>query len=146
MVRTPRGTATHNMDPQSIPVDAPRDTAMIEFANRIQKAMVEKGWSQSELGRRASENLGKDIGRDSISQYIRGKALPNAERLAALAHVLGKKPSDLLPTRGIKSAADSNPAVDIRETADGNAWLRINQQVPWEKAVQILKILKDEAA
>lgn len=107
--------------------------------------MVKKGWTQSELARRASDHHpGKEIGRDSISVYMRGRALPSPAVLGALASALGVEPSDLLPSRGVPTAAQSSPKLDARDIGDGYVWLRINQQVTWAIALEVMKLLQTE--
>lgn len=145
MAAKPRGTTTHGGDPQPISQDAPREVALVEFSNRLRKAMNDRGLSQSELGRQASEALGREIGRDSVSQYLRAITFPNPEKLQALCTVLKKEPAEILPTRGVTRSTDKIEPIGISQMANGDAWLRINQQVPWEKAIKILAILKDEA-
>jgi transcriptional regulator with XRE-family HTH domain len=105
--------------------------------------MVEKGWNQSELARRAEMQCnGKRLGRDNVSVYIRGKVLPGPLHLSALAKALGLKPADLLPTRGTPEAGESSPSMDVRDMGDGRAWLRINQAIDWDVALKILEMLK----
>ncbi len=126
------------------PVDLPKDVVKIEFAKRLQRAMIRKGWNQSELARRAQPHMkGKRLERDNISTYIRGNALPDPARLNALCQSLGIAPEDLLPSRGIPSAADKAPSFDVRDLQDGNVWLRVNQAVPWDVALKIMVLLKE---
>lgn len=136
----------HNAKPsKDLPDSAPRDAIKVEFANRLNAAMVKKGWTQSELARRASDHHPeKQIGRDSISVYMRGKALPSAAVLGALAASLGIEPSDLLPTRGVPTASQASPKLDVKDIGDGRVWLRINQEAPWPIALEIMKLLQSE--
>ncbi len=133
----------HNQPPGDVPTDAPSDAVRAEFANRLQKAMVDKGWNQSELARRASDHLkeGK-VGRDSVSGYIRGVTLPTPPKLAALALALGVEASYLVPARGTQSATQKNPPLDVRAIDEDTVWLRINQAVEWPVALQIMNLLK----
>jgi transcriptional regulator with XRE-family HTH domain len=130
-----------------IPANAPKDAVKVEFARRLQAAMIAKGWLQSELARHAEMHLPnkKRFGRDSISLYIRGKSLPGPLHLKALCTALGAKPEDLLPTRGVSAAGEAIPAFDVRDLSDGNVWLRINQAVPWPEAIKIMQLVKGEA-
>lgn len=135
----------HNPPPGEIPDDAPSGHARAEFAKRLQHLMTKKGWSQADLSREASKFMPgkKEIGRDSISYYVRGLSFPQAPRINALARSLGVKPEDLVPTRGVKTAGD--PTVEVRDISDGRAWLRVNQAVDWPVAAEILKLLKGES-
>lgn len=131
--------------PHSIPATAPAEAAMTEFARRVQAAMVEKGWNQAELARRATLHMpGKaTMSRDTISKYVNAVTLPGPERLAALAKALGKEPSDLLSTRGVTLGGDRVPAFDMRDSGDGRIWLRINQEVTYEQAMKIMAVLRE---
>ncbi len=135
-----------NPKPTGIPLPpmAPKDAVKVEFARRLQAAMVQKGWRQSELARRAEAFLpkGKKFGRDSISLYIRGKTLPGPVFLEALCKALGKEPDELLPTRGMPAAGEANPPLDVKDMNDGNVWLRVNQAVPWDIALEIMRLLR----
>ena len=51
----------------------------LEFGKRVYKAVVDMGITQSELARMSG------LGRDSVSQYIRGTAVPTPVNLAKLA-------------------------------------------------------------
>lgn len=130
--------------------NAPRDAVKMEFARRLQRAIVEKGWTQSELARRASKFMPKEFGnkeeggmiRDNISKYIRAKALPSSIHLNALAKALGTKSEELLPSRGVDSNTDAI-AFDMRDIGEGKVWLRINQSVPMTVAIKIATLLND---
>lgn len=140
-----RGGMTHTGGPTELPPDAPYEAAKAEFARRLQTAMIAKGWHQSELARRASGYMprGEQITRDMVSKYIRAFTLPSPKALDALARALGKKPDELLPSRGVASSL-VNPAAEMRTLEDGNAWLRINQAVPFDVAIKIMGLLRDE--
>jgi transcriptional regulator with XRE-family HTH domain len=134
----------HNEPPGTAPpAGIPRDQIKIDFAKRIQRAMIDKGWNQSELARRASAYLPKNtpLGRDNVSHYVRGISLPRSAQLAALAKALGLKPADLLPT--VPSAAQKAPPFDMRQLEDGNVWLRVNQAVSFDQALKIMRLLQE---
>lgn len=132
----------HNSQPLGIPEDAPVDAVRAEFARRLQQAAVEKGWNQSELARRAAAYTPDNkFGRDNVSSYMRGLNLPRPTHLHALCKALGKKPQDLLPSRGVPSVDDTRPPFKVEKLANGQAWLHINQAVDWPVAMQIMKIL-----
>jgi transcriptional regulator with XRE-family HTH domain len=92
-------------------------TVYAEFGRRLQARMIQLGWNQSELSRRATAHLprptkgqaqGYTLGRDRISSYIRGKYLPRPEGLEAIAKALQCKPGDLLPS-GVPSVDEEGP-------------------------------------
>ncbi|MEP3248081.1 MAG: helix-turn-helix transcriptional regulator [Sneathiella sp.] len=117
---------------------APKEVIRREFANRLQSAMIDKGWNQSELGRRAN------LGRDNISAYIRGISIPGPLHLNALAVALDVKTEELLPSDAMPSIDQAVPALDVRDTGKGMAWLRVNQAVEWDAALKIMAILKSD--
>lgn len=134
----------HNPPPgAALPAGTPRDHIKIDFAKRLQKAMIDKGWNQSELARRASAFLPKSspLTRDSVSHYVRAVALPRPAQLAALAKALGKSPADLLPT--VPTAVGKAPPFDIRQLENGNVWLRVNQAVTFDQSLRIMHILQE---
>jgi len=140
----PRNYHNHG-GPSALPEGAPRDAARAEFARRLSAAMIQKGWNQSELARRASDHYAdKEIGRDSISVYMRGKALPTPLVLNAIAAALGVDPADLLPSRGVPSASAASPKMEAKDMGDGTVWLRVNQQVPWQVALTIMAALQHD--
>ena len=136
---------THHSSPTNLSEDAPKDAVLVDFGRRLQRAMIEKGWNQSELARRATGHMANgEVTRDAISKYINGVTLPGPDRLQAIAKALHMQPADILPTRGITAGAEKSPALDVRDVGEGNVWLRVNQQVEWARALEIMKILKGE--
>jgi transcriptional regulator with XRE-family HTH domain len=90
---------------------------MKQFGENLLSSMKKNMISQSDLARRASQRLGKPFGRDSVSQYVRGVSLPNAERLRVLADVLGVPESALLPTSSEVSKCD-HPVIRVTASDD----------------------------
>lgn len=122
--------------------------AKLEFAKRLSKAIADKGMTQSELARRAGDYLvgGRKLGRDSISHYINGVSFPSQARVNAMAKALGMEPTDLLPTKGVHTAADTAAPVVMQETGDGRMYLRINKTVDYTIGLKILGLLKEDEA
>ena len=109
-----------------------------EFGKRLQSLMLKKGWNQSELARKC------DLGRDSISQYVRGRSIPTPGNLNKLAGILGVEPEALFPNYDAQANAIEAATVELK-SIDSDAehmWLRVNMKVPAEKALEVLKILK----
>tara|TARA_B100000035_G_scaffold42110_1_gene31545 strand:- start:109 stop:516 length:408 start_codon:yes stop_codon:yes gene_type:complete len=109
-----------------------------EFGKRLQSLMLKKGWNQSELARKC------DLGRDSISQYVRGRSIPTPGNLNKLAGILGVEPEALFPNYDAQANAIEAATVEIK-SIDSDAehmWLRVNMKVTAEKALEVLKILK----
>ena len=120
-----------------------------EFARRLQSAMIEKGWNQTEMARNTALHMpkGQRMERDTISTYIRGKALPTAVKMKAICTALGVDPKDLVPERSLAPGlqdVQEIPTKGCRDIGDGNAWLTINQAVPFKVALQILSMLEAE--
>lgn len=113
--------------------------------------MVAKGWSQSELARRANALLSppargqkqnNDFRRDLVSHYINGQHLPSAPNLAILAKALGVDPSDLLPRAAFPEAGLSPFAMTT--LSDGRVNLRVNRTLTSETAMKIAALLAKE--
>lgn len=138
--------AYHNTKPMGdLPEGAAKDAVKIEFARRLQQAMADRGLNQSELARRAAEHMPSgEFGRYNISNYIVARALPGPAHLKALCDALGVGVQDLLPSRGVPSADDRAPAMDVRSLGDGRAWLRVNQALDWPTALKVMSILKGD--
>lgn len=148
---TARRSAFINKAPsEHVAYDTSKEVAKAEFARRLNRLMVLKGWNQSELAKRADAvaPAGVRMGRDKISNYIRAKNLPSPLHLTILCEALGCEPEDLVPSRGVPEAGDDIqlselPTADIANASEeGMAWLRINQVVPWPLALQIMALLK----
>ena len=109
-----------------------------EFGKRLQSLMLKKGWNQSELARKVG------IGRDSVSQYVRGRSIPSPANLNKLAGILGIEKDVLFPNYDAQTTAIEAATLEIK-SIDSDAehmWLRVNMKVPAEKALEVLKILK----
>jgi transcriptional regulator with XRE-family HTH domain len=123
-----------------------------EFGRRLQRAAVAKGWTQSELARRASAYLPKNEGmrgsafeRSAISGYMKGESLPLAPRLAALAKALDVKEEDLLPPEMLKGGAAPEPRPFAMEAAGENrVSFHLNRTMSMATAVKIVQLLAEE--
>lgn len=108
------------------------------FAARIRGLATRKGWSQSELAKRAG------LGRDVVNKYFNARALPTPASLGKMATALGLSPIDLLPGIGaLPTTATDGPTVPVamRSTRDGFVFLQVNMEVPFELAIEILSKL-----
>jgi transcriptional regulator with XRE-family HTH domain len=114
------------------------DAMKAAFAQRLLAVMRERGWTQSELARRAR------IGRDNVSGYIRGKNLPGPAIMNRLAAALAVGPEQLIPMseENLPTAKNSRGFTLRHLTNDGNnVWLQVEQALPWDQAEAILRIL-----
>lgn len=117
-----------------------------EFARRLSRQLTLKGMTQADLSRRAQALApeGVRIGPDSISHYVNGRYLPSPSHLNILAKALDCDVLELLPVKGVPEAGESLPPIGVQDLENGNAWLRINQAVPWPLAVKVLALLRGE--
>lgn len=124
-----------------------------EFGRRLQARMIQLGWNQSELSRRATAYLpkatkgqvqGHTLGRDRISSYIRGKYLPRPEALDAIAKALQCKPADLLPPGGVPSVVEEGPMFEMKSLDGKRVHIRLNRVVTQKSATEIMAVLSRE--
>lgn len=121
---------------------APKHMTKQEFARRLYRLMVSKGWNQSELARQAN------MPRDSVSVYVRAKSLPTPANLEKLAKALDVEAEELLPNY-VEGAIDRDePSFEMKVSpnAPAVAWLRINQAVPVSTALKIAALLDEKTA
>lgn len=123
-----------------------KEAQMREFARRLQKAMIAKGWNQSDLARAANMHMPdkREFGRHLINYYMRQRGLPSPVYLKALAGALDMEPTDLLPDHDHWQTRDMT-GIQLK-TIDGTneAWLSFNQRIPLSKALQIMRLVQDE--
>lgn len=118
----------------------PKHLTKEEFARRVYRLMVQRGWTQSDLARHAG------LPRDAISVYVRAKSLPTPVNLAELAACFNMKPEELLPNI-VETAIDNDqPAFEMRAStaAPGKVWLRVNRAVSMATAVKIAELLEQD--
>src|SRR3546814_12858355 len=106
--------------------------------------MIMKSWNPSDLARQASvflsEKAGKrkNMGRDSVSHYVRGINLPTPAHLWALAKALGCEPYDLVPSMGMPSVDDKRkPAMRVDTLESGRAHIVMDRVVSLATALKI---------
>ena len=109
-----------------------------EFGRRLYSLMLKRGWNQSKMAREVG------LGRDSISQYVRGRSIPSPTNLDKLAKALNIEPEVLFPNYDAQTNAVEEPTLEMKSIDNDaeNMWLRINMKVSSEKALQVLNILK----
>lgn len=149
--RHKRRSLAHNNTLQNTREPA-EQSVYAEFGRRLQARMIELGWNQSELARRATACMAKGIGatsrkefiRDRISHYVRGIRMPRPEGLAVLAKALGVQPADLVPPGGVPYAGKTPPAFEMRTAEEGRVLLRLNRTMSMKTAVKISALLAEE--
>lgn len=132
---TGRGPASDTMD-VDLSVKTIRRT---EFAKRLYSLMMAKNWNQSDLARQAN------LGRDSVSQYIRANNTPSPRNLKKLADALGVEPVELYPNYEAAAVEEEMPALSFRQMPgdDEHMWVRINKKVPKAVAAKIMLLLNE---
>jgi transcriptional regulator with XRE-family HTH domain len=140
MVAKPRTHISDNMSAAD-PL-APKHLTKQDFAKRLYRLMLKRGWNQSELARRA------DLPRDSVSTYIRAKVMPTPQSADRLARALGVVPEELLPNH-VESAIDEDtPSLEMKVSvnAPSKAWLRVNRLVSLATAARVIDLIEAENA
>tara|TARA_R110001606_G_C15222844_1_gene634237 strand:+ start:167 stop:580 length:414 start_codon:yes stop_codon:yes gene_type:complete len=109
-----------------------------EFGRRLYNFMMQNRMSQSDLSRASG------MGRDSISQYVRGRSVPSPRNLTKLAEALNVEVDVLFPNYDAQANASEQPTLEMKsiEADAENFWLRVNMKVPAMKALEVMKILK----
>ena len=119
------------------------------FANRLMTLRVKKGWSQSELARRAALHVpDKTFGRDNISKYEKATSAPLPLFLMALAKALDVSAVDLMPERAGMLDAPMVPTTEFETTefemkrvGKDRVWIRLRQEVSAAVALQIMELV-----
>ena len=109
-----------------------------EFGRRLYNFMMLYRLSQSDLARASG------LGRDSFSQYVRGRSVPSPLNLTKLAEALNVEVDVLFPNYDAQANASEQPTLEIKsiESDAENFWLRVNMKVPAAKALEVMNILK----
>ena len=123
------------------------------FGRKLFFELEKRGWSQSDLARRIFpdaktkyDNRGYSVtkGRDVVSTWVRGKALPSPQNLKKVAAALGMEPEMLAPNITTGTIEKENPTLSINMIAGhvDKCYLRINRLVPLSTALEIAKLLE----
>lgn len=132
-------------DAKADPADrslAPRHLTKEEFGRRLHRLLLDRGWRQSELARRAG------IQRDSVSNYVRGRAFPSQLNLSKMAQAFGVSADDILPNYTEMVIQDATPDFDLKVNPGdpSRAWVRLNRLMSFDIAVQIAALVQADAA
>jgi len=133
------------------------------FSEELRSAIERKGWSQARTVEEVRRFLapGEKLGPAHLSLYVNGRALPQRSYLRALSRALKVSEEELLgatvsgravepsqqllvqprPAQETNRSADSTSSAQVRD-ANGAAWLEIDEPVPWETALEILRLLR----
>ena len=118
-----------------------------EFGKRLYQALLDADMSQSDLAREVFNETRIDpttqyevvVGRDRISQYVKGRQFPEPRTFKKICEVLGKKPEELAPTMVGSTIERESPSFEIKMIGDriDAVLLRINKIVPLALATKI---------
>lgn len=126
------------------------DVKVEEFARTLERLMLDRNWSQSDLARAAfgtqvNPKTGREevTNRDRVSMYIRAKQIPDKVNAQRLADALGVRVEELMPDIHLSAVERDNPSFSIVMMPGDmdRAVLRVNVAVPWAVAMQIRDIL-----
>lgn len=131
-----------------------REERMRAFAQKLNRLLLEKRWSGTDLAARASEHVpashkdpktGKRfvLGRHLISNYSRGVHEPTESNLSYIAKALGVKPEDLMPPA--PGDAGSHQYATATSGLDGKTRLVVDAEVEPEVALKILALVRGTA-
>ena len=131
------------------------------FAQRLRAAMESKGWTQARTVQEVRHFLGEGerFGAAHMSHYLNGRAIPQMSYLRALSRALEVSEERLLGGTARKPPQQNDDVVivdpdpqgalrgrrtsaQVRDADEGEAWLEVNERVPWETALEILRLLK----
>ena len=133
----------------AVPPDENIVAERMAFAKRLNRLLLQRGWSQSDLARRAglTSRTGKSDGRDLISKYCSGRNEPNRANLAKLARAFGCQPGDLMNEHSVAPPAPepepSGDGLQFKPLADGNVFLHLQSVLPMKAAAAITEIFME---
>ena len=103
---------------------------------RLKALILEKGWNQSELARRAGMRP------SNVSNYLRGSNVPNPTQLAKLATALDTTAAELLGAGDVLAHNGAPNSVCLTKVEDeGRLRLQVDQVVPADLARQVIGLL-----
>jgi hypothetical protein len=71
--------------------------------------------------------------------------MPRARHLAALWHTLGVRPDDLLPggcPSRVEVLSGTPTGIHAQDQGNGTVLLEVSQRVPWQTALEVMRLLK----
>lgn len=126
------------------------DERLAVFAQRLNRAMLAKGWSGSDLAREASKFVPKThkdkdgkqyvLGRHLTSAYLRGANEPTEKNLEYLSKALGVKPNDLLEP--LPGEGESPQYATATSSLSGKTRLVVDAEVDADTAMKVLALVR----
>ena len=103
---------------------------------RLKALILEKGWNQSELARRAGMRP------SNVSNYLRGTNVPNPTQLSKIAMALGTTAAELLGASAALGHTGAPNSLCLTQVEDESRLrLQVDQVVPAELARQVIGLL-----
>lgn len=133
-----RDRTTDSGSELALVADDARQQAKADFGRRLHKAMIKKGWRQSDLARHSA------LGKDSISNYVNGRTVPTQQNIEKLAQVLGVAPNDLWPGYdGSMEGRRNTMSVRVDPEDPAYAFVVIDSRLPVDLALKLFNLAKD---
>lgn len=129
----------------------------VEFGQTVLRALLMKGWNQSDLAKAmwgtTVDSRGYKVARnrDRITHYVKGRAYPEPENLAKLVHHLGLRMEDVAVSKPVRGAVRTqhtahNLQVTMLAAEPGKALLYMQKVLPTDLAMAICKMIVDAEA
>jgi transcriptional regulator with XRE-family HTH domain len=124
-----------------------------EFARKLFDALIAKGWKQSRLARECFGTMetpdGHIVarGRDRISSYVRGTALPDPVNLHKIATALGTTVEELAPDIHFHSAVREEPEVYMSQIpGQSRSMVKIERPLDTDLAIKVIGMIVERDA
>lgn len=118
-----------------------------EFAKRLYHLLVQRGWKQSDLARRCFGEVRSTKGhmlargRDRISAYIRGKAVPDPSNLKKIADAFEITVEELAPDIAQGTMEREEPSLYVHAVpGTGKVLLKTQYLVPQEYVAELIAL------
>lgn len=113
-----------------------------EVGRNLYRLMIGKNMTQADLAR------GAKLSRTSISEYIKGRALPTQLSLEKLARVLGVKSEQIMPNHVASAISEDSPEFEFKASSADPSFgrLKIDRLVSFETGMKIGQLLAEDAA
>jgi hypothetical protein len=125
----------------ALPPNASNTEYAKEVGRRIQAALNDKGWRQTDLWRALKSDLGEEsapAGRDNVSKWVRGLTLPREAKVReAVCRVLGKE--DLFPAQNTDP-----PPFTLKQLANGQVWVTLDMEFSMSDALELTSLIKQQ--
>lgn len=121
-----------------------RAARLQRWGKSLQDRINEREINQSELAARAAQfTRKKSMGRDLISNYIRGMSEPTPLYQIAMARALNVTVEELMAPLNARSSvlSDRKDPIEMHSAGSDRARLKIDIELPMAAAVEILRII-----